>query len=109
MSTVVPLEAIPNQSLTIRLDGVRYALEIKEAGGVMAVTIARDGVPLVTGARCVAGAPLLPYRHLWAGFGNFIFTDSREDGSIPYFEDFGSAVFLVYSSAAEIAEVVGNV
>jgi hypothetical protein len=95
----IPLDAIPNQSLFVRLDGARYRLTLKEAGGMMAVTIERDGVTLVTGARAVAGFPLLAHPYLQAGAGNFLFVC---DG-IPYFADFGSTCTLVYASAAEVA------
>lgn len=94
----LPLDAIPNQSFYTRLDGARYLIEVKEAGGMMAVTIERDGVALVTGARAVAGFPLLPHYYQWAGAGNFVFVS---DG-IPYFTEFGSTCALVYASAAEI-------
>lgn len=104
MPQVLPLDAIPNQSFYVRLDGARYLIELKEANGVMAATIDRDGVRLVTGARCVAGYPLIPYGYLWAGFGNFLFVS--DPGVIPYFTDFGSSCLLVYSSAAEIASAV---
>ncbi len=104
MSQVMPLDAIPNQSLYVRLDGSRYLIELKEANGVMAATIERDGVRLITGYRCVAGFPLIQYSHLWEGFGNFVFVS--DPGVIPYFTDFGSSCLLVYSSAAEIALAV---
>lgn len=95
----IPLDSIPNQSLTVRLDGAQYALTFKEAGGVMMVTIDRDGTRLVTGARCVAGFPLLPHRYLWPRSGNFLFLSE----GIPYFADFGSTCALVYASAEEIS------
>ena len=100
----IPLDPIPNQSLYIRLDGVRYLIELKEAGGMMTATIDRDGVRLVTGSRCAGGTPLIPYRHLWEGFGNFIFLTAPD--VIPYYTDFGSTCTLVYSSAEEIASAL---
>lgn len=94
----IALDTVPNQSLFVRLDDARYRIELKDIGGRMAATIERDGVPLVTGARVVAGFPLLPHRYMWNGYGNFIFVS---DG-VPYFEDFGSTCTLVYASEAEI-------
>lgn len=104
MPQIIPIDAVPNQSLYVRLDGSRYLIELKETNGVMSATIDRGGVRLVTGARCVAGYPLLPHRYLWEGFGNFLFV--ADPGVIPYFTDFGSSCLLVYSSAAEIADAV---
>ena len=103
MPLIVPLEPIPNQSATIRLDARRYEITVKEMNGVMGVTLVRDGELLVSNLRAVAGFPLLPYEHLARDAGNFIFTNTDE-GAIPYYVDFGSKCFLVYSTAAEIAE-----
>lgn len=99
MAQILPLEAVPNQSFFIRLEEIRYFVEIKEAGGMMSATIARAGVRLVTGMRCAAGTPLLPYRYLETG--NFMFV--ADPGVIPYFPDFGSSCLLVYLTAAEVA------
>lgn len=108
MPTIVPLDAIPNQSVTIQLDGRRYELRVQEIGGMMAVTVTRDGVRLLSGSRAAAGTPVLQYPHLWAGVGDFIFTNTDE-GVAPYYTDFGVSCFLVFSTAAEIARAVGDV
>lgn len=99
MATVIPLQVQPNQSFTMRLDGARYQIALKAAGSVMAADISRDGVTLLSGARLVAGTPLLPYRHLQAG--NFVFLTS--DDSAPWWELFATQT-LVYLTAAEVAE-----
>lgn len=93
----IPLQPIPNQSFTIRLDDVRYTIDLKETGGMMCATIDRDDVRLVTGIRCPAGIPLLLFPHLFFGFGNFVFVS---DG-IPYYTDFGSSCSLIYLSPEE--------
>lgn len=103
MSSIIPLDPIPNQSLTIRLDGRRYAITVKEINRAMGVTIERDGETLIQNVRAVAGFPLLPYSHLSRDAGNFIFTNTNE-GELPYYLDFGATCLLVYSTAAEIAE-----
>lgn len=97
----IPLQPIPNQSLTVRLDDVRYVIELKEAGGMMAATIDRAGVRLVTGMRCPAGIPLLLFPHLFSGFGNFVFVSE----GIPYYTNFGTNCQLVYASASELPDV----
>lgn len=100
MAQTLPLEAIPNQSFFVRLEDVRYFVELKEAGGMMTATIDRAGVRLVTGVRCAAGTPLLPYRYMETG--NFVFI--ADPGVIPYFTDFDSSCQLVYLPAAEVAD-----
>lgn len=99
----VALAAVPNQSLSIQLDGRRYAIHLREANGSMAATIARDGEPLVSAARIVAGTPLLPYPYQEAG--NFLLTTEAE--ALPYYDQFGISQFLVYLSPDELAAYRG--
>lgn len=103
MSQIIPLTAVPNQSLTVLLDGARYELSIKEAGGMMAVSITRATVRLVDSIRAVAGTPVLPYGYLQMGGGNFIFTCANDD-VIPYWTDFGVSTQLVYLTPEDIAD-----
>lgn len=107
MSQVIPLDPIPNQSLSILLDGHRYVITIRDIGAMMAVTIERDSVTIIDGVRAVGGFPLLPYEYLSDGTGNFIFTNTDE-GAIPRFEDFGTKCQLVYSTSAEIADAAAS-
>jgi hypothetical protein len=96
----VPLQAVPNQSLTVTLEASRYALTLKETHGVMSIDIVRDEVELLRGHRVVAGAPLLPYRFLHDG-GNFALL--TENDELPYYASFGFTQQLVYLTAAEVA------
>lgn len=103
MAVRVSLAAVANQALSIVLDGSRYDLTVKACPGCVAVSIVRDGVPLVTGARAVAGTPLLPYRHLEAG--NFIFVTN--DDALPDWTQFETDQALIYLSAAELGAARG--
>lgn len=96
------LAAVPNQTLSVQLDGHAYDLTLHEATGCVAVTVVRDGVTLLSGARLIAGAPLLPYRYQEAG-GNFVLTTL--DGALPDTAQFGVTQFLGYLDAAELAEL----
>lgn len=95
----VGIAALPNQSLSVQLDERFYDIHLREANGVMAATIARDGVTLVSAMRITAGTPLLPYRYQEAG--NFIMTTDGE--MVPYWNEFGVTQFLVYLTPAELA------
>jgi hypothetical protein len=99
----VNLAALPNQSLTIQLAERVYDIRTREANGAMAVTIARDGVTLVSALRMTAGTPLLPYRYQEAG--NFVLT--TEGDALPYYGQFGITQFLVYLTAEEVAALRG--
>ncbi len=95
----IPLAAIANQSLSIRLDNRRYQITLQAAAGIMAATIIRDGIALVQGVRCHPRAPLLPgYKK--GDTGNFIF--ETESGEYPDYTKFDSTHALLYVSKEEL-------
>lgn len=96
----IEIAAVPNQSFTVTLGGVRYAVALKATDTCMAASIERAGVPLATGQRVVAGQPIIPYAYL-AEDGNFII--STEGESLPDWQQFGVSQFLYFATAAEIA------
>ncbi|WP_058909739.1 phage baseplate plug family protein [Entomohabitans teleogrylli] len=84
----IKLEALPNQSFTIRLADNRYQIRIIcISDNLMAATIVRDNVTLIQNMRIVAGIPLLPSHHA-RGFGNFIFI--TPDETYPYYTEFNN-------------------
>lgn len=95
----IGIAALASQAISIQLDASFYEIQLRESNGVMAATITRDGVTLVTNSRVTAGTPLLPYRYQEAG--NFIVT--VDDDALPYWDQFGVTQFLVYLSADELA------
>lgn len=95
----INLAAVPNQEFSIQLDGQFYDIHIRDANGSPAATIVRDGVVVVSAARIVAGAPLLPY--LYQENGNFLLTVTND--ALPDWEQFGITQFLVYLTADELA------
>lgn len=103
MSQVVPLEAIPNQSLSIQLDDVRYTLRFRDLGGMMSVDISIDETVIILGMRVVAGSALIPYPYLEGDGGNFIFITELNDA--PYWPNFGVTQKLLYATAAEIEAI----
>lgn len=99
----IGLAALPNQALSIQLDERFYEIEIREANGVMAATITRDGAAVVSNLRVTPGTPLLPYQYQEAG--NFILL--TDDDALPDWAQFGTTQFLVYVSDAELAAYRG--
>lgn len=93
------IQAVPNQSLSIQLDGFRYDITLKEAQGVMTASVVRDGNTLIDGVRLVSGTPVLPYRYQEQG--NFVLNTEAYD--LPQYLAFGVTQFLVYLSADEVA------
>lgn len=97
------LEPVANQALSVTIDSRRYEIAVRYAGGIMAVDISRDGTPLVTGERAVAGTPLFPYGYLEGQSGSFTFI--TPDDELPDYTRFGVDHFLIYASNAELEAI----
>ena len=95
----IGIAAVPNQSLTVQLDDRVYDLTLREANGVMAASIARDGVDIIKNVRITAGTPLLPYQYQEAG--NFLMT--TEGDELIYYSNFDKTQFLLYLTPEELA------
>lgn len=106
MSQIVPIESVPNQSLSIQLDDTRYEMRFRDLGGVMAVDISIDDEVILKGHRVVGGLPLIPYKYLEGDGGNFVFL--TELGDIVYWDQFNSTQFLLYITVAELEVIRGN-
>lgn len=99
----IDLQTIPNQQLTVVLDGVLYSLTLRLTNGCMSVDVTRAGDPVVSGQRIVAGAPFLPYVALEGAYGNFIML--TQDGDLPDYTQFGLTQTLIWATAAEIGTI----
>lgn len=107
MPTIVPLEAIPNQQLTIRLDDLRYTIRLNSvADSCCCATIDINGETVISGSRCVAGTLLIPYPYLEGEGGNFVF--DTPDDTIPNYEGFGTTHQLLYFTNEEMRELRAN-
>lgn len=95
----IPLLSVPNQSVSIVLEGDFYDLVLKAARDVMAMDIVRNSEVLVTGQRLCPDMPLLVYPYLQSG--NFYFLTAN--GEYPYYTEFNTTQSLIYLSAAEVA------
>ena len=99
MGQRIELANVPNQALTVELDGETYELEFDTCGDILAVSIVRDDQVLFNGLRVVNGTPLIPYTKL--ATGNFIFISSNED--LPNWQEFGTTQVLYFLTEEELA------
>ncbi|WP_127958849.1 phage baseplate plug family protein [Serratia microhaemolytica] len=100
MPQQVNLEAVPNQSLTIRLGDHRYEITVKMISiDVMSVSIARDDMLLIQNQRAMPSMLLLP-AYLAGNAGNFAFI--TRDDEYPHWEKFTSDHLLFYYSGDEV-------
>ena len=103
MSEIVPLEIIPNQSLSIQFDDVRYDIRFRDIGSMMSADISINDEVILEGHRVVGGFPLIPYKYLESPGGNFIFT--TELGDIVYWDQFGITQSLIYFTPDELEAI----
>jgi len=101
----IPLAAIPNQTLSIRLNNSFYNVALKFVSTVMAVDVTRDNMLLVQGQRVVSGFPIIPYEYLWEDSGNFAIITRA--GDYPIYTEFGISQYLLFATTAEIEALNG--
>ncbi|AFO10481.1 hypothetical protein [Escherichia phage ECML-117] len=95
----IPLDSVPNQNISFNVDGAYWQLHIFAAIEHMCADVYRNGELLIQGVRCFGGVPMVPYKYLMIGYGNFIFD------SVPDYENFNSGgCNLYYMSESELAE-----
>lgn len=99
----IDIQPIPNQSFSVRLGGRIYNITLKETRGVMSVTIVRDGVTLISGARVCAGSAMISYQY--QEDGNFLIDTLNQQ--LPDYREFGNSQFMYYLTADEVAALRG--
>jgi len=99
----IPIQAVPNQELSVTVENLRFVITLKEARGVMVADVALDGVTLLRGTRLLAGEAVIPYRYLENG-NFYLLTD---EGRLPDYRRFNASQQLVYLTADEMAAIRG--
>jgi hypothetical protein len=94
----IPLQAIPNQSFSITLDGNQWNFTLKTTNGVISVTLAKNNVTLIENMRAVANGLIIPAKYLEDG--NFLFL--TQNFQLPDYTQFGVTQLLIYITAAEL-------
>lgn len=105
MAQQVPLQPLVNQSFDIVINSVQYFFRIRQIGDIVMVDMTINGDPVLEGQRCVAAEPVIPYKHLEKGNGNFFFT--TENDALPNYTQFGVTQLLYWVSPDELAAYRG--
>lgn len=101
---LIPLEPIPNQTLTVAQDSHAYELTVRTLqDGICIASVARDGITIIESARCVPNYFLMRYRYLEGDSGNFVW--STPDDEYPDYTKFGVTHFLYFINAAELQAI----
>lgn len=96
----VPIQAIPNQSFSIILDGNTWNFLLKTVEDTTAVSLTLNGIDIIDSSRAASGALIIPSRYEEAG--NFFFTTANYQ--LPFYTSFNISQSLIYVSATELAE-----
>lgn len=99
----IPLSPIPNQSLSMTIDLVRFVLRLKTTRATLVADVEINGRQVVTGTRVLAGEMILPYRYQETG--NFIMTTVAD--ALPAWPDLGGTTQLFYLTPAEMEALRG--
>ena len=95
---VIPLQAIPNQTLSIQLDRNNVDIEIRACGNTMAFSLSINENIILTNERMVPAWPLIAYEYLENG--NFYMLTDNDD--YPDYNLFSVNQYLIYASQIEL-------
>lgn len=101
---VLPINAIPNQQLSVLLDGNQWDINLKLTNGGISCSLSRNNEVIVQNARVVAGMRILQAKYQEAG--NFAMICN--DQAVPDYTQFGVTQFMVYISQAELDALAGT-
>jgi hypothetical protein len=98
---VVPLQAVPNQTMQCQLGGQACTLTVRQTQYAMFMDVDVAGEPMATGVICEDRNRIVRFGYL--GFlGDFVFVDTQGIDD-PIYTGLGDRWQLVYLTAAEIA------
>lgn len=104
----VPLQAIPNQTLSFQDANKNYDLTIRTNNianaQIMSMDIVIDNVLVIQGQRLIPNYPVIPYYYLWDG--NFIFV--TENDELPDYNQFQITQYLIYATQTEIEAIING-
>lgn len=90
----IPLQAVPNQSLSFTQDGNRWDVTIKQAVTSMIADVTINDVRIISGVRIPGDDFILPYTYIGVLQGNLMLTTQRD--MLPGWEEFGVTQSLFY-------------
>lgn len=96
----IPTATVPNQELSVTLNGNRWVLTLKVGTNSMIADVVLNDQPIVLGQLIAVGTPIIPYEYL-QGSGNFLLL--VENDELPDWQKFNTTQQLVFVEPGEIA------
>lgn len=96
----IPLQQIPNQELSVVLDGQNCVINIRQMGGFVYLTLSADNVPICTTHVCQSGEPI----PVWTTpnfSGRLFFVDENGKFAPPRSEELSARYRLFYATSDE--------
>lgn len=102
---IVPLQAIPAQSVNVTLAGQACLLTVRQTSTGLYMTVAANGAAVINGVLCLNATRIV--RDLYFGFiGDFAFFDTQPDplnsSSAPVYTGLGGRFILAYLTATDL-------
>ncbi len=98
---IVPLQAVPNQTLQITLDQQSVQINVAQFDYGVFMTVTLDGTLVCSNVLCENLNPIV--RAPYTGFiGDFAFFDTSGNGSDPIYTGLGDQFQLVYLEASDL-------
>lgn len=98
---LIPLQAVPSQSLSVQLNGQACSIAVYQKSTGLYIDLGVNGTALMFGVICENNNRLVRYAYL--GFvGDLVFTDSQGSAD-PDYTGLGSRFNLIYLEPADLA------
>lgn len=105
MSEVIPLQAVPNQSLQAQLGGQSVALSVYQTAYGLFIDVSVGSTLIIGGVICENLNRIV--RSLYLGFiGDFMFNDNQGNTD-PVYTGLGTRYSLIYLEASDLPAGVG--
>lgn len=109
MSQVIPLAAVPAQTISIVLAGQNCQLSVYQKTTGLYLDLVVGGAPILTGMVCRNAARLLLDRVYLGFIGDMIFVDTQAatllDGTDPTYTRLGTQYQLIYLTGDEVGRL----
>jgi len=99
---IVPLQAVPNQTLTVNLNSQITQINVYQGRRVLFMDVLLDNAPIVYGVSCLNLNRII--REAYLGYsGDFAFIDSQGSDD-PVYTGLGSRFNLAYLEPADLID-----
>lgn len=100
----IPLQKLPNQELSVVLDGQNCVLNLRQMGPFLYLTLTADEVKICDSHVCQTGEPI-PVWNTPLFSGRLFFQDSNGEFKAPQYNELGDRYTLYYATAEEWQEL----